>query len=230
MAWGTSRPCCHDMGTPRAPHDGMGHLQTSRPDTGCLQTSLPCHEALPDTTAMMRHLPPAVMGTPSLTLPTCGCDPQMGQHPPPCKHLPPALLSCRAQRVSCLRHLCAKHERLGGRGSHHRPRAAGEEGGLCSPFLATCTAGQWRPPQRAPRGRGDTGVSKPQPAARPTALFPLLSSKANICESILLLLKPNVCWVAAGCPSPPTRDAHPHQVLSEDPAGEIHSRAHRRLL
>lgn len=64
------------------------------------------------------------------------------------------------------------------------------------PFLATRTAGEQRPPWRAPWGCGDMGVREPQPEAQPAALFPLPGSKADVCKNNLRRCENLTC---AGC-------------------------------
>ncbi|XP_041282523.1 RUN domain-containing protein 3A isoform X2 [Onychostruthus taczanowskii] len=97
--------------------------------------------------------------------------------------------------------------RAAGRKGKPSPPAHGrEEGGLCSPFLATCTAGSSGRPSGSLGTRGQGGH---RATAQRDALFPLPGAGANSWKSALL--NPDVCqgWRWRGARVPSRCDARP---------------------
>ncbi|XP_053821026.1 RUN domain-containing protein 3A isoform X1 [Vidua chalybeata] len=176
---------------------------------GCLQPSPLRREAPPDLSTTMGHPPPAVTGVPpgscDPTDPTDGAvPPQANTCPvPPC----PAGLGGSVSVSSAS--LCPEHERPGGRGSHHRLRTAGRKGAFVRPSWPLAQRGAAAAPQ-GPWGRGDKGVTEPQPSPTPSSRCREREPTAGkaLCSGAK---GSRVAGLeeGAGCASPPGRDARP---------------------
>lgn len=171
VAWGTSRPHCHNTGTQWMSLPWHGASKDPTVTTWRPHGSPPGHLC-----CAMRHLQTPLEGeTPSTRThgdPHRPPDPLNGAIPPQANTCP--VSPCPAG--PCPRRRCAPSTSGGGRGNHHRPRTAREEGGLCSPFLATCTAGSSGRPSGSP---GTWGGHRG--TAQPDAFFPLSGAGANSC-------------------------------------------------